>query len=1379
MSHKDCGQCSDSDNSVRPVYAVGDEAEEVGEAQQEEMAEGRDVVTRMSPKQPSIEERRTHNLTHIPYRNWCAHCVAARGRNFPHKRSEGEKEDQHPCVHLDYCFPRDTVGGESVPVLVARFSDSKSLAGHVVPHKGASHRWSVDQVCRDLRKFGLAGTVILRSDQEPALVDLLKEVAKVREASGMKTIIEHSAVGESQANGTAEQAVQAVEGIMRTMKLDLEEKLGRKVPVTAPVFAWLVEHSADVTNKCHVFLDGTTSFEKVKGRKHRGELHEFGAQVLLRLPGKAQGGLMEARWIPGTWLGKRFATEEHIVATVDGKVVKARAVRPVAVAERWNSEKVLGVKGVPWSPSGEERPETPVEYEVAPAPKIRPVDAMDEMENAPRSMAITSRHLDRVGYTAAGCAKCRAMIKGETPEPRGHSAVCRARVYKAIRQDEVMKNDMERADERKERYLKRRAEDVAERGPQEEHGGERINEMEVEAAQADGGDANGETAIDIPAADAAGSSRDAAASGSSQDGAASGSREGVVEGRSAGSSGMKRDREEDEEEGSRPTAYRQTEEDAADSDATEDRNELEWRPPADMEVEQPQPRRPALGNLMEKEKHEEMDVCEAFSRPRTAARARKRGLKGGWSLDLMFEDPCTGRRWDLSDPADQKRCLSLLRRTRPKLLVVSPPCTLFSALQALSGGVKDKAAYAKAVCMLEFAAKLCEEQYRAGRLFVFEHPASATSWRLPCLMRLASLRNMYAATFHMCQFGMTQEDQEGTAYIKKATRILSNSEAIDSMVERKCPGGHRHIPLLNGRAKQAEEYPEALCDAFIVGLLVEISRQKEEQLGSLYQLADMCDPQEEEVWKESLEKAWDDITGEEICPKLVKEARAEEMKGFQEFGVYEHVLRSDAKAEGGKKIGVRWVDINKGTKESPKIRSRLVGQEFAGKELRDDLFAATPPLAATRTLLSLAASKRGTEGSADSIMVLDVKKAFLHGRIQRTVYIELPSEDPMSESKQYVGRLVKAMYGTRDAPAVWQQEVKKTMTELGFSACLATPCVYYNAKTKVRVVVHVDDMLCTGSEEELVKLRGRISEKYQITSAIIGHGSMREKECRFLGRTVRWTRQGIEWIGDAKLREALIKEWGMSQATAVSTPIVKEEAPAEGGRPMNDRDAGRYRRAAAQINYLSLDNPFIAFAAKELSRRMARPEEGDEVRIKRVVRFLIGCPGAVYRYPWQDSSQVIQTFTDSDWAGCSRTRRSTSGGAVHIGGHLISHWSKTQQTVALSSGEAELNATLKGACESLGQKYLMEELGVEMNIQMYGDSSASQGTIQRQGSGRIKHLSVRQLWIQERVALKELDTFKIPRAQNRADALTHSWTGADTKHFLRMNISPAVVTQPR
>ena len=120
---------------------------------------------------------------------------------------------------------------------------------------------------------------------------------------------------------------------------------------------------------------------------------------------------------------------------------------------------------------------------------------------------------------------------------------------------------------------------------------------------------------------------------------------------------------------------------------------------------------------------------------------------------------------------------------------------------------------------------------------------------------------------------------------------------------------------------------------------------------------------------------------------------------------------------------MRWVDVNKGTKEVPKVRSKLVGQEFAHGERRDDICAPTPPSAAARFLLSTCAS-RGKRGQGDCrILLLDIKKAFLYGKNSRNVYADLPAEDPMSEGRHLVGKLDKAMYGTRGAPAEWQAEV--------------------------------------------------------------------------------------------------------------------------------------------------------------------------------------------------------------------------------------------------------------------------------------------------------------------------------------------------------------------
>ena len=118
------------------------------------------------------------------------------------------------------------------------------------------------------------------------------------------------------------------------------------------------------------------------------------------------------------------------------------------------------------------------------------------------------------------------------------------------------------------------------------------------------------------------------------------------------------------------------------------------------------------------------------------------------------------------------------------------------------------------------------------------------------------------------------------------------------------------------------------------------------------------------------------------------------------------------------------------------------------------------------------------------------------------------------------------------------------------------------------------------------------------------------------------------------------------------------------------------------------------------------------------------------------------------------------------GAHVITHWARTQQLIALSSAEAELNASVKAAQEGMSLVHLEEELGRQVIVRLLGDSSANNGIIQRQGSGKVKHLSVRQLWIQQQAELGVCIHTKIPRLLNSADMLTHHWTRAEAENHM-------------
>jgi len=126
----------------------------------------------------------------------------------------------------------------------------------------------------------------------------------------------------------------------------------------------------------------------------------------------------------------------------------------------------------------------------------------------------------------------------------------------------------------------------------------------------------------------------------------------------------------------------------------------------------------------------------------------------------------------------------------------------------------------------------------------------------------------------------------------------------------------------------------------------------------------------------------DDISGESLNPAQVKAARKDELKTFKEMEVYEYAKRSDVTAK-GKVVGTRWLDSLKGGK----MKARLVAQEFAKGSNRDDIFAATPPLMASRFVVSDTAS-RGKEGNTSRrIAIFDVKRAFLHGLMEEEIYI--------------------------------------------------------------------------------------------------------------------------------------------------------------------------------------------------------------------------------------------------------------------------------------------------------------------------------------------------------------------------------------------------------
>ena len=138
-------------------------------------------------------------------------------------------------------------------------------------------------------------------------------------------------------------------------------------------------------------------------------------------------------------------------------------------------------------------------------------------------------------------------------------------------------------------------------------------------------------------------------------------------------------------------------------------------------------------------------------------------------------------------------------------------------------------------------------------------------------------------------------------------------------------------------------------------------------------------------------------------------------------------------------------------------------------------------------------------------------------------------------------------------------------------------------------------------------------------------------------------------------------------------------------------------------------------------RHMVAPSHRDWSALKRVGRYIVGCLRLVQTFVWQKRIAKAHAHSDSDWAVCTETRRSTSGGVIQLGSHSIKHWSTTQATVALSSGEAEYAALVKAAGNLLGVRSMMADLGItDVPMEVHTDSSAAIGVASRTGLGKLR-----------------------------------------------------------
>jgi len=407
---------------------------------------------------------------------------------------------------------------------------------------------------------------------------------------------------------------------------------------------------------------------------------------------------------------------------------------------------------------------------------------------------------------------------------------------------------------------------------------------------------------------------------------------------------------------------------------------------------------------------------------------------------------------------------------------------------------------------------------------------------------------------------------------------------------------------------------------------------------------------------------------------------------------------------------------------------------------------------------------------------VDVSRAYFNARTNpedKPCYVNLPEED--CDSSTHCGLLLRHLYGTRPAADGWQEEYSTMLIQdLGFEQGTSSPNVFFQRAYGIVCSVHGDDFTSSGPKPSLDWLENAIGERYEITiGPRLGPGKQDAKEATVLNRIVRWCGdeqgQWLEYEADPRQAERLIGDCGLEGSKAVATPGTRTTAEElERDRPLEPRLHTAFRGAAARGNYLSVDRLDCHYACKEVCRWMAHPSEASWAALKRLGRYLSGLPRLVYVYKQQEV-EWLDCYTDTDWAGCPRTRKSTNGGCLLLGAHTVKHWSSTQAGISLSSGEAEFNGVVRGAGQALGYQSLLRDLGIDLPIRLWTDSSAAIGICSRQGLGKVRHLDTYTLWIQQAVRTGKINLKKVHGEANPADLFTkHSLTREKLMQLTRL-----------
>jgi hypothetical protein len=445
-------------------------------------------------------------------------------------------------------------------------------------------------------------------------------------------------------------------------------------------------------------------------------------------------------------------------------------------------------------------------------------------------------------------------------------------------------------------------------------------------------------------------------------------------------------------------------------------------------------------------------------------------------------------------------------------------------------------------------------------------------------------------------------------------------------------------------------------------------------------------------------------------------------------------------------IGTKWVFRNKLDEHGTIIRNkaRLVAQGYRQEEGidYDETFALVARLEAIRLFLAYASHKNF------KVFQMDVKSAFLNGKLSEEVYVAQPPGFPDPKHPNHVYRLDKALYGLKQAPRAWYDTLSTFLLSKGFERGKIDNTLFLR-KVKGHIIlvqIYVDDIIFGSTKPSMCdKFASLMKSEYKM--------SMMGELTYFLGLQIKQSEKGI-FISQGKYVSDMLKKFDLTSCSSMKTPM----AP-----PLTlDKDSlGKsvnvtlYRGMIGSLLYLTASRPDIMYSTCLCARYQSDPKESHLTAVKRIFRYLKGTPNLGLWYP-KDSGFDLIGYSDSDFAGCKLDRKSTTGGCQLLGGKLVSWTSKKQNSVSTSTAEAEYVAAGSCCAQVLWMRNQLLDYDLQLSkIPIYCDNTSAIAIANNPVlHSKTKHIEIRYHFIRDHVMNGNIELHFVPTEYQLADLFT-------------------------